>query len=55
MIGPLFGGRSAIEVLAAILAGVTEDTQWTKQPEELVRQTFRKMAGDDVKMQLGIW
>ncbi len=44
MIAPLFGGRSAIEVLAGVLSGVSETEP--ARPQDLVRQEFQTIAGD---------
>ena len=46
MIAPLFGGRCCLEVLAMILQTATPK-QPVGRPEELVRRTFRKIAGEE--------
>ena len=46
MIAPLFDGRSPIEVLAMILAVVSDEEERLGEPEQLVRRTFREIADD---------
>ena len=48
LIAPLFGGRSSIEVLASIVHAAAEDADGpVSKPEELVRRTFEKIAGQE--------